>query len=136
MNPMDKVLIVGDNPEFLGILKEGLEKYKGQFEVLTASGGEKAIEVLKREHVSVLVTDFVKPKVDGPELLSHMTKNHPTTPCIVMTEHGSPKIETRADRKDAFRYVRKPFGCNELARAIIEGLDCLDEGNLFRQGHW
>jgi DNA-binding NtrC family response regulator len=133
---MDKVLIVCDNPEFLGILKEGLQKYEGQFEVLTASGGEEAIEVLKREHVSVLVTDLVMPRVDGPELLTHMTKKHPTTPCIVMKEHGNPEIKKRADRKDVFRYFEKPFDCNQLARAIIEGLDCLDEGNLFRQGHW
>jgi len=132
---MDKVLIVCDNPEFLGILKEGLQKYEGQFEVLTASGGDEAIELLNRERVSVLVTDLMMPIVDGPELFTHMTYKHPATPCIVMTDHGSPEIKKRA-REDAFRYFKKPFDCNDLARAIIEGLDCLDEGNYFRQRHW
>ena len=136
MNPMDKVLIVCDNSKFLDILKEGLQKYEGQFEVLTASGGEEAVELLNRERVSVLVTDLVMPIVGGPELLTHMTYKHPATPCIVMTEHSSPEINKRAAREDAFRYFKKPFDCNDLARAIIEGLDCLDEGNFFRQGHW
>ena len=133
---MDKVLIVCDNPKLLGSLKEGLQKYEGQFEVLTASGGEEAVELLNSERVSVLVTDLVMPIVNGPELLTHMTYKHPATPCIVMTEHGSPEIKKKSDREDAFRYFKKPFDCNDLAQAIIEGLDCLDEGNFFRQGHW
>ena len=133
---MDKVLIVCDNLEFLGILKEGLQKYEGQFEVLTASGGDEAIELLNRERVSILVTDFVMPIVNGPELLTHMTCKYPTTPCIVLTEHESTEINKKADREDAFRYFKKPFDCNDLARAIIEGLDCLDEGKFLRKDHW
>jgi DNA-binding NtrC family response regulator len=132
---MDKVLLVCDNPEILGILKEGLQKYEGQFEVLTASGGDEAIELLNRERVSVLVTDLVMPIVDGPELLTHMTYKHPATPCIIMTDHGRPEIKKRAAMEDSFRYFKKPCDCNDLARAIIEGLDCLDEGKFFRQGH-
>ena len=87
---MDKVLIVDDELELLDSLKKDLQNYETQFEVLTALDGEKAIEVLKRESITVLVTDLAKPKVDGFGLLAHMTKNHPLTPCIVTTEYGKP----------------------------------------------
>jgi D-arabinose 5-phosphate isomerase GutQ len=97
--------------------------------VLTASDGDEAIEVLKREYISVLVTDLVMPKLDGLELLAHMTRSHPATPCIVMTGYGSPAIKKRAERGEILSYIEKPFDSNELAGAIIKGLDLSYEGD-------
>ena len=126
---MDKVLIVDDDELFLDIVKQGLQNYKSQFQVLTASDGDEAIEVLNREYISVLVTDLVMPKLDGLELLAHMTRSHPATPCIVMTGYGSPAIKKRADRGEILSYIEKPFDSNELAGAIIKGLDLSYEGD-------
>jgi DNA-binding response OmpR family regulator len=127
---MDKVLIVDDDVDLLNILEEGLQKYRGQFEVLTALDGQEALSILRRETISVLVTDLIMPKVDGVELLAHMTRNHPTTPCIVMTEHGSPKVRKRGDGADVLRYIEKPFDFNELGGAIIGELNRMDEGGF------
>jgi D-arabinose 5-phosphate isomerase GutQ/DNA-binding NarL/FixJ family response regulator len=126
---MDRVLIVDDDELFLDIIKQGMQNYKSQFQVLTASDGDEAIEVLKREYISVLVTDLVMPKLDGLELLAHMTRSHPATPCIVMTGYGSPAIKKRADRGEILSYIEKPFDSNELAGAIIKGLDLSYEGD-------
>ncbi len=128
MDPMNKVLIVDDEPEYLEIYQSGLQKYEGRFEVLTALGGEEAIEVLKKENISVLVTDLIMPEVGGLELLAHMTRNYPTTPCIVMTGYDSPELREIVSRKDILHYITKPIDFDELARAIIEGLDRLDKG--------
>ena len=122
---MNKVLIVDDELEYLEILKKGLQKYKSQFQVLTASDGEEAIELLKKEYISVLVTDLVMPKVDGLELLAYMSSNHPQVPCIVMTGYGSPEIKKKADRDDILHYIEKPLDFDELAAAINKGLDRL-----------
>jgi D-arabinose 5-phosphate isomerase GutQ/DNA-binding response OmpR family regulator len=126
---MDRVLIVDDDELFLDIIKQGMQNYKSQFQVLTASDGDEAIEVLKREYISVLVTDLVMPKLDGLELLAHMTRSHPATPCIVMTGYGSPAIKKRADRGEILSYIEKPFDSNKLAGAIIKGLDLSYEGD-------
>lgn len=128
MDPMNKVLIVDDEHEYLEIYQFGLQKYQGRFEVLTALGGEEAIEVLKKENISVLVTDLIMPEVGGLELLAHMTRNYPTTPCIVMTGYDSPELREIVNRKDILHYITKPIDFDELARAIIEGLDRLDKG--------
>jgi DNA-binding NtrC family response regulator len=130
---LDKVLIVDDDLEFLNTLKEGLDKYKGQFEVLTAPDGEEATEVLKRERISVLVTDLVMQKVGGQDLLTHMTKNYPQIPCIVITGAGSHEIKKSAYRKDILCYIEKPFAFEELAWAVIDGLDRLDEGVFWQK---
>ncbi len=128
---MDKVLIVEDDPDFLNYLNEGLQKYKSQFEVLSTPDGKKAIEMLTRETVSVLVADLVMPKIDEPELLAYMTKKHPKVACIAIAEPASPEIKQRTPQlKDVFRHLEKPLDVNELAWAIIEGLERRDEGNL------
>jgi D-arabinose 5-phosphate isomerase GutQ/DNA-binding response OmpR family regulator len=126
---MDKVLIVDDDELFLDIIKQGLQIYKSQFQVLTAPDGEEAINVLKREYISVLVTDLVMPNVDGLELLAYMTRSHPATPCIIMTGYGSPTIKKRAERGKILSYIEKPFDSNELAGAIVKGLDLSYEGD-------
>ena len=131
---MDKVLVVDDDQILLKKLKEGLQKYKGQFEVVTASDGKEALEVLKKERISVLITDMVMPKMDGLELLAHMRKNRPQVPCIVIAEPESFEIKKIAGRQEIFRYLEKPFEFNQLADVIMEGLDHLDEG-LFWRGH-
>lgn len=130
---MNKVLIVDDELEYLEIYQSGLEKYGDRFEVLTALGGKEAIEVLKRENISVLVTDLIMPEVGGLELLAYMTRNYPTTPCIVLTGYDSPELREILSRKDILHYITKPIDFNELAWAIIEGLDRLGKG-AFKAG--
>ena len=125
---MDKVLIVDDEIMTLKVLKKGLKKYETQFEVLTATNGEEAIEVLKREPISLLVTDLVMPKVGGLELLAYMNENHPQVPCIVMTGYRSPEIKRKAEAEDILDYLEKPIDLKELARAILDGLDRVDKG--------
>lgn len=127
---MDNVLIVDDDVELLNFVEGGLRKYRGQFKVLTALDGQEAISVLRREPVSVVVTDLFMPKVDGLELLAHMTKNHPRTPCILMMGEGSPGITRREGQENALGRIEKPFDFNELAGAIIAELNRVDEGNF------
>lgn len=131
---MDKVLIVDDNLEYLNILKEGLKRYESQFEVVTDLEGKGVLEVLKRVPISVLVMDLAMPKVGGLELLPYMTKNHPQIPCIVMIEPKSSETKKKGGRGNILLYLEKPADLNELAGAIIEGLDLLDEG-VFWQEH-
>ena len=130
---MDKVLIVDDDPICLDRLRDELQKYVGQFEVVTATNGAEALEILGKERISVLVTDLDMPQMNGWELLAHMRKHRPQIPCVVMTEPKNPDVEIKADRDFIFRYIAKPFGADELFALIMEGLERLDEGLFWRE---
>lgn len=119
---MDKVLIAEDDLKLQRLLHARLQKHKSKFEVLLAYDGEKAIEALKKERISVLVTDLVMPKVDGLELLSYVSKNYPEIPCIVMLAHATPEMEERFS-EETFRFFRKPFYLDEIVQAIIQALN-------------
>ena len=124
---MDKVLIVDGNADFVASLKEGLDKMH-QFEVLTASDGEAAINVLSQNKVAVFVTDINTPKLDGLELLAYITQEHASTPCIVMTDYGKPWFRKRMDQQEVLYHLEKPFEIGALASAIFVGLNLRDEG--------
>ena len=130
---MDKVLIAEDDLKLQRFLHARLQKHKSKFEVLLACDGEQAIEVLKRERISVLVTDIVKAKVGRLKLLNHMTKNYPQIPCIVITGPGNLNIKKSAYRENILRYIEKPFAFEELAGAVMDSLDRLDEGIFWQK---
>lgn len=124
---MDKVLIVDGDRQFLGNLKNGLDKLQ-QFHVQTAADGTEAMAVLAAQPISVLVTDIETPGQDSLELLAHMTRKHPRTPCIVMTDQGKPWFKRRLAQQSFLYHLEKPFEINKLAAAIFVGLNLRDEG--------
>jgi CheY-like chemotaxis protein/predicted regulator of Ras-like GTPase activity (Roadblock/LC7/MglB family) len=119
---MEKVLIVEDNPVLIKILRTGLKKYSDKFETVTARDGEEAIEVLKKESISLLVTDLQMPRIDGLSLLAYMNDHHPEVPCIVMTAHGTQQIKDKL-QQDVLRFIEKPFEIDDLVQAILPALD-------------
>ena len=119
---MERVLIVEDNPVLIKILQTGLKKYNDKFETVTARDGEEAIEVLKKEPISLLVTDLQMPRIDGLSLLAYMNDRHPEIPCIVMTAHGTQQIKDKL-QQDVLRFIEKPFEIDDLVQAILPALD-------------
>ncbi len=128
---MDKVLIADNDQQNLNKLKEGLNKLN-QFEVLIASDGKEALEILGHENVSVFIMDINISKIDGLELLAYMTVNHYSTPCIVMTEYGKPWFKQRKGQQDFLYHIEKPFEIDVLFSAIFVGLNLRDEGQALR----
>jgi len=125
---MDKVLIVEDSAKLLLPIKMGLQNYSDQYEVLTASDGQEALNILQQGGISVLVTDLYMPKMDGLELLSYMSRSYPRVPCIVMTAFNSLEIKEALDALKVFHFLEKPFDLKDLAGAINDALTNLNEG--------
>ncbi len=115
---MDKVLIVDDDAQLLTIITDTLKKYKNKFELITAKDGLEAIKVMRKQSVSLVVTDLKMPNVNGLVLLAYMSKNFPTIPCIIMTGYGTPFLQKRLE-EEALHYLEKPFKVTDLARSII-----------------
>lgn len=116
---MDKVLIAEDDRIHLKRMTKILEKYNDKFEVVPAVDGQEAIDILKEQPVSVLVTDIQMPRVDGLVLLAYVNEHHPKLPCLVMTAYGTPQMKAKLP-KDLLRFFHKPFIIEDLARAVID----------------
>ncbi len=120
---MKNVLIVDDDKTFLLSLKDGLTlHYRRELNVVTAENGKKAVELLEKSKVDLVVTDLKMPVMDGFELLAYLSKKHPGIPVMVMTAFGNSEVDERLRTLDFINYVEKPLDFHELASKIRENL--------------
>lgn len=122
------VLIVDDDKEMLLALKEGFKKYQESFAVLLAEDGLVALEGLKANVISLVVTDLKMPRMDGFELLAHIMEHYPDIPVIMITGYSTPEMERLAREGGAVGYISKPFLIESLARQIMATLRKESEG--------
>jgi CheY-like chemotaxis protein len=122
------VLIVDDDKEMLLALKEGFKRYQESFAVLLAEDGLKALDSLKANVISLVVTDLKMPQMDGFELLAHIMEHYPDIPVIMITGYSTPEMELLARQGGAVGYISKPFLIENLARQILATLRKESEG--------
>lgn len=120
------VLLADDDHETRAVLQEGLAGYRDTFALVTAEDGAEALEVLRRQSISLVVTDLKMPRVDGFELLATIMANYPDIPVIIITGFSTPEMEQLARRGGAVDVLAKPFSIETLARQIITmlGREC------------
>ncbi len=102
-----RLLIVDDESDLRTLLGEilGMEGY----EIVTASDGEEAIEILGTESFNAVLLDILMPNKDGFEVLKHITKNHPRTKSIMLTGYADLKSAVEAKRLGAAEFITKPY---------------------------
>ncbi|MCP4686845.1 MAG: response regulator [Desulfobacterales bacterium] len=121
MDARGNLLIVDDEADFLELAKWRLELVG--FVVNVALSGDKAMEILKKEEIHVLITDIRMPGMDGIELIRKALFLRPDLQCIVITGHGGIDTAVEAMRLGAINYLRKPVGADELEVAISKGVE-------------
>jgi DNA-binding NtrC family response regulator len=94
------------------------------YEVVTTGSGKEALEILKNEPFSIMITDIRMPEMDGFELMKAVRSHFPDTYIICMTAHGGSYTYTDVVGVGATDYISKPFTIDEmrakLSRVIHE----------------
>ncbi len=114
------ILAVDDEPANLRMVERLLRK---DYRVLTAGGGEEALEILKREEVSLIVTDQRMPGMTGTDLLRESMQTSPDTVRIILT--GYTDTDTLIDAINTsrvYKFVSKPWDPMQLKQTIEEAL--------------
>lgn len=106
------VLIADDEMLKLMTLKNHLTK--AGLNVITATDGAAALELLTGEEVHAVVTDVRMPGVSGLALLEKSKELDPSRPVLVMTGYGAVEDAVRAMRAGAEDYMMKPVSAEEI----------------------
>ena len=111
------VLIVDDEDLLLTMGKTILSSYG--YRVLTANGGQKALDILARQdtQVDLVITDLVMPAMSGRELVEHIRKLVPATRIICTSGYVWP-----AGQENGGDYLQKPFTSQELLLKVKQAL--------------
>ncbi|MFZ4715372.1 MAG: response regulator [Bacteriovoracaceae bacterium] len=114
------VLCVDDEPELLEIIASALEPHFD--EIVTATNGFTAIEIMKHKHIDVVLTDFKMPKMNGIELVEEIKKLKPLLPIIMVTGNGGDSMILDSLRSGAFDILDKPFREEVLINRVKNAL--------------
>ena len=83
-------------------------------EVVTTGNGREALEILRSQPFSIMITDVKMPEMDGFELTKVVRDQFPGTPIICMTAHGTSYNYTDVVGVGATDYISKPFTIDEM----------------------
>jgi CheY-like chemotaxis protein len=112
---MPAILIVDDNLPVLDLLDKvlALERY----EVLQASDGRQALEVLSGQPVDMVITDIDMPGMGGIELLREIRDRYPSLTVLAMSGNFDPHQAIQAGF-DAF--LCKPFKIGSVLEVVAD----------------
>src|SRR3989338_6564598 len=82
-----QILIVDDEPLIRKSLYEIL-RIDG-YRVQMAASGEEALDILEKNEIDIVVTDFKLPKISGLQLLQEIKSRTPKAEVILITGYGS-----------------------------------------------
>lgn len=114
-----RVLVVDDALVIRGLISRLLEAAGGVSVVATAADGKRALSLLERHPVDVVVLDIEMPVMDGLEALPRIVAEHPGVQVVMASTltHRNAEISLKAMRLGAADYVAKPGSSGEMRSA-------------------
>ena len=122
-----KVLIVDDEPGIRSGINRILRNYTVSypfmeedfsFELSEADTGEKALEILNRECIDIILLDNKLPGIHGIEVLEYINKHQIDVSVMMITSYASLDLAVKATNNGAYNFVPKPFTPEELRQSM------------------
>lgn len=120
---MPRVLVVDDDPQVLRLLRVNFE-LEG-YEVMSATNGEEALELVRGDSPDVVVCDVMMPGIDGLEVVRRLRADPATVtlPLVVVSAKAQRSDVRQGLKLGADAYVTKPFDPAELLDVVAQLLD-------------
>jgi len=97
--------------------------YRQTYRVLVAQSAEKALLIMQKQPVSLIISDMRMPKMDGAQLLQQVSQLHPKIYRIMLSGYADFESTVGAINLDkTHKFINKPWNNNELIGVVNEGL--------------
>ncbi len=110
------ILLVDDEPSIVNSLRGSLED-EGHI-LLTASDGNRALEIVKSHPVDIIFLDIWLPGMDGIQTLKAVKDFDSSIDVVMMTGHGTVNTAVQAVKHGAFDFLEKPFSLDAVIDII------------------
>jgi len=115
------VLIVDDEKPNLESLARIFQR-EG-WRVALAESGPAALDILRRERVSAVVTDLMMPGMSGEELLRAVKALAPETEVVLMTAYGTVENAVAAMKEGAYDFITKPVKRHAIVKSVRQAIE-------------
>lgn len=114
-------ILLAEDEELIGeMVRLNLEQ-EG-YQLSWVQSGDKAVDLLEREHFDLILLDVMMPGMTGFEVAKELRKRDITTPILMLTARSETSDRIHGLDQGADDYLTKPFDMGELlarARALI-----------------
>lgn len=119
------VLFVDDEERVVNLLRM---MFRNDYNVLTATSGAAALELLQRQPVHVVVSDQRMPGMTGIEVLQQVSQRSPATMRILLTGYSDlAAIVGSVNEGSVYRFINKPWNNDELKQVVGEAARAAQE---------
>ncbi len=124
MKNASHILLVDDEPLILSSMRDLLEV---DYVVHTAEDGQKALEILSKNPIKVLISDERMPQMRGHQLLKRAKQVSPNTIRILLTGYADlESVMNSVNAGEIFRYLNKPCRNDALLNVVRLGVQIYD----------
>ena len=121
---MPKLMLVDDDLAVRSVLREYVETYAPNFQVIAEAGnGAVAVELASQHKPDVILMDIRMPVLDGIAATKRIVQEM-QLPCKVVTytSYAYPELEREARAAGASNHLRKPFSLDVLGQMLCEAV--------------
>lgn len=113
----ETLLVVDDNRDMRRYICSLLKK---EYKLLEAENGVKAMNILEKHHVDLIISDLLMPEMDGMEFSKRVKENLATShiPFLILTAVHSEENEKKCYSIGVDEYLCKPFDADILKYRI------------------
>ncbi|MGM0533735.1 MAG: sensor histidine kinase [Campylobacterota bacterium] len=115
------ILIIEDTPSNIDMLTSILQAY----DLIPTLNGRDGLDVLRDEHVDLILLDIMMPHMDGFEVCQKIKADpaHKNTPVMFITAKSQSEDITKGFELGAVDYITKPFNPAELLARVKTHLE-------------
>jgi DNA-binding NtrC family response regulator len=113
-----RIVVIDDNPGSLELLSTALSR--PGVAVHMASNPAEGLELVRKHHPQLVVTDLVMPEMNGLQVLEEVVKFDPLIDVLLMTAHYTTETAVEAIRKGAADYLQKPVKISLLRDRVAD----------------
>ena len=118
----ETLLVVEDEPDVRRMAQRILTR--AGYNVLLASSGADALELLEHHSIALLLTDVIMPGMMGPDLIVRVRESRPDMKAIYMSGYSHKILaHDTLEHEAGTDFIEKPFTADELQRKIRNLLD-------------
>ncbi|MGQ9805415.1 MAG: response regulator [Chlorobiales bacterium] len=131
MKNISHILLVDDEPLILSSMRDLLEV---DYAVHTAESGQKALEILSKFPIKVIISDERMPMMRGHQLLKRAKQVSPNTIRILLTGYADlESVMNSVNAGEIFRYLNKPCRNDALLNVVRLGVQIYDRLSTLKQ---
>jgi DNA-binding NtrC family response regulator len=121
------ILIVDDEENVSKLINKVL--LRENYNTYVASDGEKALKIIDKHEIDIVITDLKMPKMSGMELFHKIKEIDSSIKVIIITAFATIDTAIEALRMGAKDYITKPFNIDEIVDAVRNITQCDNDSN-------